>query len=130
MTAVASDSYRMLVVEDESTVLFALKKFFSAAGYRVDHARELEEAEALILTTYYDVVIADLRLSGSATTEGLEVLRFIRQHARATKVVILTAYSSPDVQSSARILGASAFLQKPAPLSEIGATVARLLEER
>ncbi len=130
MTDLAHDFYRMLVVEDESTVLFALKKFFSAAGYHVDHARELEEAEALILTTHYDVVIADLRLSGSTATEGLEVLRFVRQHSRATKVLILTAYSSPDVQNSARILGASAFLQKPAPLSEIGATVAQLLEER
>lgn len=130
MTVVATrEPYRMLVVEDESTALFALKKYFSGAGYRVDHARELEEAEALILTTHYHVVIADLRLSGSTAAEGLEVLRFVRHHSRGTKVVILTAYSSPDVQSSARILGAGAFLQKPMALSEIQATVARLLEE-
>ncbi|HKB79672.1 MAG TPA: response regulator [Thermoanaerobaculia bacterium] len=119
----------MLIVEDESTVLFALRKYFTAAGYRVDYARELEEAEALIATTQYHIVIADLRLSGSSAAEGLEVLRFVRQQSRGTKVVILTAYGSPEIQGSARMLGASAFLQKPAPLPEIGATVLRLLEE-
>lgn len=120
----------MLVVEDESTVLFALRKYFMAAGYQVDYARELEEAEALIITTQYHVVIADLRLSGSSSTaEGLEVLRFVRHHSRGTKVVILTAYGSPDIQSSARVLGAAAFLQKPTPLPEIGAAVLQLLEQ-
>ncbi len=130
MTAASNDTpRRMLVVEDEHTVLFALRKYFSAAGYQVDYARELEEAEALIVTTQYHVIIADLRLSGSSAAEGLEVLRFVRHHSRGTKVVILTAYGSPDIQSSARLLGAAAFLQKPAPLPEIGATVLRLLEE-
>lgn len=127
--AAARDPYRMLIVEDEATALFALQKYFSAAGYRVDRARELEEAEALILTAHYDVVIADLRLSGTMAAEGLDVLRFVRQHSRGTKVVILTAYSSPEIQNNARILGAGAFLQKPAALSEIGAAVSRLLEE-
>jgi len=129
MTVAAPHTYRMLVVEDETTALFALRKYFSAAGYRVDSARELEEAEALIVTTQYHIVIADLRLSGSSAVEGLEVLRFVRHHSRGTKVVILTAYGSPDIQSSARMLGAAAFLQKPTPLPEIGAAVLRLLEE-
>lgn len=130
MTAVAAQrTYRMLVVEDESTALFALRKYFSAAGYHVDYARELEEAQALIVTTRYHVVIADLRLTGSSAAEGLEVLRFVRHHSRGTKVVILTAYGSPEIQSSARILGAGAFLQKPTPLPEIGAAVLRLLEQ-
>ncbi|HEY6844174.1 MAG TPA: response regulator [Thermoanaerobaculia bacterium] len=131
MTALptATRRYRMLIVEDEFTVLSALRKYFSAAGYDVDYARELEEAQALIATTQYHVVIADLRLSGSSAAEGLEVLRFVRHHSRGTKVVILTAYGSADIQSSARMLGAAAFLQKPAPLAEIRATVSRLLEE-
>ena len=53
----------MLLVEDERVVLTALKKFFTREGFQVDCARELEEAEALIATSHYAIVIADLRLS-------------------------------------------------------------------
>jgi len=128
MMSITHPQYRMLVVEDESTALAALKKYFSKQGYRVEYARELEEAEAMIITAKYDVVIADLRLSWSYAVEGLEILRFVRHHSRGTKVVILTAYGTPEIQRSARALGAEAFLQKPTPLPEIADAVKRLLE--
>ena len=118
----------MLVVEDEPTALSALRKYFSREGYNVDYARELEEAEAMVMLSTYDIVIADLRLSFNYFAEGLEILRFVRQHSRETKVVILTAHGTPEIQRSARALGAGAFLQKPTPLPEIAATVSRLLE--
>jgi DNA-binding response OmpR family regulator len=119
---------RLLIVEDEVTVRAAIRKYFIAAGYDVVCAGELEEAEALIATSTYDVVIADLRLSWRYAVEGLEILRFIRQHARDTRVVILSAYGSADLQHDVRELGAEAFLQKPASLPELAATVSRLLE--
>lgn len=121
---------RMLIVEDEAAVLAALKKFFTREGYDVDTAQELEEAEALIMTSHFVLVIADLRLSWSYAVEGLEILRFVRQHSRGTRVIILTAFGAPDIQQSAKALGAEAFLQKPAPLPEIAATVHRLLGDR
>lgn len=117
----------MLVVEDEPTSLLALRKYFSMEGYRVDYARELEEAQAMIMTAQYNVVIADIRLSWSYAAEGLEILRFVRQHSHGTKVIILTAHGSPDIQRGARALGAEAFLQKPIPLPEIRDAVNRLL---
>jgi two-component system response regulator PilR (NtrC family) len=119
---------RLLVVEDEPTVQAALKKYFTAAGFDVRCACELEEAEALLVTDTYDVVIADLRLSWSYAAEGLEILRFVKRHCRGTRVVILSAYASADLQHSARALGAGAFFQKPAALPDIAATVSRLLE--
>jgi DNA-binding NtrC family response regulator len=118
----------LLVVEDEVTVQAALKKYFVAAGFDVVCAGELEEAEALLATDAYDIVIADLRLSRTYAAEGLEILRYIRRHSRGTRVVILSAYASADMQQSAKALGAEAFLQKPAALPEIAATVTRILE--
>jgi two-component system, NtrC family, response regulator PilR len=120
---------RMLVVEDEASVLFALKKYFTQEGFNVDGASELEEAEALIATSHYAVVIADIRLSWSYAVEGLEILRFVRHHSRGTQTIVLTAYGSPDIQRSAHSLGAAAFLQKPAPLPEIAAIVRQLVSE-
>jgi DNA-binding response OmpR family regulator len=118
---------RILLVEDETAVLTALKKFFTREGYDVDSARELEEAEAMITTSHYELVIADLRLSWSHSVEGLQILRFVRQYSRGTRVIILTAFGDPQIQQSAHALGAEAFLQKPAPLPEIAATVQRLV---
>lgn len=117
----------LLLVDDEPTVLAALRKYFAAAGLDVDCARELEEAEALIATNEYDVVIADLRLSWSSVVEGLEVLRFIRRHSRQTHVIILSAHASQEMRDSADALGVDAFIPKPAPLPFIAETVSRVL---
>lgn len=119
---------RMLVIEDDLTIRYALRKYFTAAGFDVQCAGELEEAEALITTNAYDVVIADLRLTWTYTAEGLEILRFIRRHSRGTHVVILSAHASPELQQSAMALGAEAFFQKPAALPDLAATVEKLLE--
>jgi DNA-binding NtrC family response regulator len=121
---------RLLVVEDEETVQVALRKYFTEQGFEVRCAGELEEAEALLVTQSFDVVIADLRLSWSYAAEGLEILRFVRRHSRGTRVVILSAYASADLQHSARALGAGAFFQKPAALPDLAASVRRLLEEQ
>jgi two-component system, NtrC family, response regulator PilR len=121
-------SPRLLVVEDEATVRKALAKYFAACGFEVFCAGEREEAEALLITSSYDVVIADLRLTITYAAEGLEILRFVRRHSRRTRVVILSAYGSPEMQQSAHALGAEAFFQKPTALPEIAATVTRLLE--
>jgi DNA-binding response OmpR family regulator len=116
----------MLLVEDEVSILTALKKYFTSEGFQVDSARELEEAEAMIVTVQYGVVIADIRLSWSFAVEGLEILRFIRHHSRGTQVIVLTGNTAPEVERTAVALGAQAFLQKPTPLPEIAATVRRL----
>ncbi len=117
----------MLLVEDEPVLLFAIKKYFTREGFEVDCAGELEEAEALIATSSYAVVISDLRLSGTYAVEGLAILRFVRQNSRGTRVIILTAHTAPGIQRSARAMGAEAFLQKPTPLAEIAATIDRLM---
>src|SRR4030095_6105475 len=53
---------RLLVVDDEESICFSMSEYFSLHGYRVDTAREMEEAEKLIEATEYKVVIQDLRL--------------------------------------------------------------------
>jgi DNA-binding response OmpR family regulator len=127
LVAVMNTPTRLLLVEDEPTALAALRKFFRTAGFQVDCALELEEAEALIATTDYDVVITDLRLSTSCATDGLEVLRFIRCHSRETHVVVLSAHATSDIRDSLDALGAEAFISKPAPLPAIAETVWRVL---
>jgi len=56
---------RLLVVDDEESICFSMSEYFALQGYRVDTARELEEAEKLIEATEYKVVIQDLRLTSA-----------------------------------------------------------------
>ena len=120
---------RLLVVEDEEVVRVALKKYFALRGFAVDSAGELEEAEAMIATSSpYAVVIADLRLAGRSGAEGLELLRFVREHSRSTAVAMLSAYGSAEIVERARELGCETFLQKPKRLAEIADVIQALLE--
>jgi DNA-binding response OmpR family regulator len=113
----------MLVVDDERAILLAIKSYFSHHGYSVDCAQELEEAEALMANLHYDVVIADLRLTGFHGTEGLEIVRSVRERYPRTSVILLTAYGSPEIEEVATRYGVSSFLQKPKPLAELAQVV-------
>jgi two-component system response regulator (stage 0 sporulation protein F) len=74
-------------------------------------------------------VIADLRLTGSHGTEGLELVEYVRQHQPLTRVIILTAYGSPEIEREARQRRVDAFLHKRMSLPEVAQVVADLLRE-
>jgi DNA-binding response OmpR family regulator len=117
---------RLLVVDDEESILSAIRDYFEPRGYEVDCARELEEAEALLSHIRYALLIADLRLTGVQGNEGLELIRFARERSPWTRTVVLTGYGSTEIQTEAVERGVDAFLQKPQPLAELAAIVANL----
>lgn len=117
----------ILIVDDEEPIRFALQSYFDDQGYRVDCAVELEEAQALLATTRYDVIITDLRLDGMDDHLGIGLLETATTESVGTHVIILTAYGSPTLKRTALRLGAHAFLEKPRPLHELGALVRGLL---
>ena len=119
---------RLLVVDDEESICFSMSEYFSLQGYRVDTARELEEAERLIEATDYRVVIQDLRLGATRNPDGLEIIRKVRDHNPRTRIIVLTAYGSAEVEDEARRCGADAFLRKPKPLSQVAQVVQGLIE--
>jgi DNA-binding response OmpR family regulator len=122
-------AHRLLVLDDEPTILFALKRYLTQLGFEVDCASETEEAEALLVGRGgYSVIIADLALASSAGMEGLEFVRFARLHAPLTRIVMLTAHGSAEVELEARRRGVDVFIQKPRPLAEIAAIATRLVE--
>jgi two-component system response regulator AtoC len=118
---------RMLVIDDEEPILFAAREYFEALGFGVDCATELEEAEALLSHVEYAIVIADLRLTGIYGTEGLALVRHVRERCPRTRILLLTAYGSAAVEEEARRLGVDGFLQKPKPLPDVAQIVFGLL---
>jgi DNA-binding response OmpR family regulator len=117
---------RLLVVDDEESILSAIRDYFEPRGYEVDCARELEEAEALLSHIRYALLIADLRLTGVQGNEGLELIRFVRDRSPWTRTIVLTGYGSTEIEMEAIGRGVDAFLQKPQPLAALAAIAANL----
>jgi DNA-binding response OmpR family regulator len=110
---------RLLLIDDEEQVLHAVKRFFDRAGFTVDCARELEEAEALLTWVEYDLVIADLSLTDQGGTEGLEIIRYVRRNRPGIRLILLTANASALVQKEALRRGCDVLLEKPKPLGDL-----------
>ncbi len=121
---------RMLVIDDEEPILFALREYFTLLGYRVDCAKEPGAAEALLGGGPYAVVIADLRLGGADGSQGLALIETVRRRCPEAVILLLTAYGNPSIEREARRRGADAFLNKPLPLPDIADVVAGLLGAR
>ncbi|MCU1268702.1 MAG: response regulator [Acidobacteria bacterium] len=119
---------RMLIVDDEESICFSMSEYFGLHGYRVDTARELEEAEKLIETNNYEVAILDLRLGVAHNADGLEITKLLHERQPEARIVVLTAYGSAEMEDDARRCGADAFLRKPKPLSQVAQVIQGLIE--
>ena len=114
-----STTTRILIVDDEEPILFAMREYFVAKGWSVDCARETHEAVALLAEHDYGIAILDLRLSGTPGAEGLDLIESVRDRSPRTRIILLTAYGSREIEAEAFRRGADAFLHKPKPLSEV-----------
>ena len=119
---------RILVVDDEESICFSMSEYFSLHGFKVDTAREVEEAEKLLEAQDYKVIIQDLRLGTRPNADGLDIIRLVKDHHLPAKIIVLTAYGSAEVEEEAKRYGADAFLRKPKPLSQVAQVVEGLLE--
>jgi DNA-binding response OmpR family regulator len=114
-------SHRLLLVDDEDAILFAMTDYLARQGYLLDKARDVEEAESLLGCYSYSVAVLDVRL-GKEPWGGLRLLKRIRQCYPTTRVVVLTACS--DQETKDEVLSApgddtAVFLEKPQPLARI-----------
>ena len=118
--------HRLLLVDDQQAVLFAMGDYLSWAGFQVDMASALEEAQALLNGRSYAAVVADLRLVGDDPRPGLEVIATARALSAKTRIVLMSADQVDE--AAARRHGADVVLQKPKPLQEVADCLITLLE--
>jgi DNA-binding NtrC family response regulator len=107
------DFFRILVVDDEPAILFAYRKLIEAEGFGIDVCDGLGDALQLINSCYYFAVITDIRLSGSENTEGIELLRAVRQRQPDSKVIVVTGFGTSSLEQNIQELGASHYFEKP-----------------
>ena len=121
--------HKILVVEDETSVLQILKKALESQGYMVITADTGETAMNWIKEVSLDLAIIDL---GLPDINGVEVCRAIKGNprTRSTPVIILTGNTTNDARIESN-LGASAalFLNKPISIAELRRAVTQILEK-
>ena len=117
------DGIRVLVVDDEASVRFALTEILEDAGYAVVAAESAEHALAQVREV--DIVISDLVMPGMS---GLELLREIKAGENACPVILVTARGSEKAAVEALKSGAYDYLTKPFAVDDIRASVRRAAE--
>lgn len=128
MTA-ASDSARVLVVEDNAT----LRRSVSLALHESYHVEQAVDGDVAVERLSdprlepFDVVLTDLRLPGR---DGIAVLNAARDRDPRTSVILMTAYGSIDTAVEAMRAGAFDFVSKPLNLEQIELRVERGIEQR
>jgi len=115
---------RLLLVEDNRPLSEWLKKTLYNDRYTVDCAYTGQDADNLLLTQSYDLVILDL---GLPLMEGREVLRRLRARNNNVPVLILTANNSTEGRVSSLDHGADDYMAKPFEVAELEARIRALL---
>jgi len=115
----------ILLVEDEANARQVLSLNLESMGHLVTPCGGVEEAEAALLASSFDVVLTDLRMDGR--DRGLEVVRMSAKHCPQASVLLLTAYASSETAVEAMRDGAFDYLTKPVSSEELGSAIERAL---
>jgi DNA-binding response OmpR family regulator len=107
---------RILVVEDEARIGAFLARAFETEGFKVDLARDGEQALMLVSRCSYELVILDILLPGR---DGLEVLRELHRERPDLPVLILSARADLATKLRGFELGAVDYIAKPFSLDEL-----------
>ena len=121
------DAAKILVVDDEPSILRLLEEALTQWGYQVKSAASGDEALAAIRGDLFDAVLTDVRMPEMS---GLDLLREIKRHDDSIEVVMMTGY--PTIASAVEALkeGAYDYLSKPLILDELRHLMARMTERR
>lgn len=107
--------YRVLVADDQSGVLDAIKMLLTSEGFEVDTVRSPAVVFEWITHHEYDVLLFDLNYALDTTSgaEGLELMARIRAVDSLVPVIVMSAWGTIDLAVEAVRGGARDFIQKP-----------------
>ena len=119
-------SHKILVVDDEPSIVIPLRFLMEQNGYDVAVATTGDEAVQAIREYHPDLILLDIMLP---TADGFEVCQFVRDSPdrRDTKIIFLTAMGREIDVAKGLAIGADAYITKPFANSEVLAKIKELL---
>jgi CheY-like chemotaxis protein len=120
---------KVLIIDDEETLTWSMAKSLSKdkEKYEVMIANSGREAITQLKKNKIDLVISDIRMPD---INGLDLLVKIKKEFPQTKVIIMTAYGSSDVQKEANQRGSLFYIEKPFEISDIRKIILDLIVKK
>ncbi|HEV8582583.1 MAG TPA: sigma-54 dependent transcriptional regulator [Thermoanaerobaculia bacterium] len=116
---------RLLIVDDEASMLDFLSLLFQGEGFEVTTARSVEEARRALERGSPDLVLCDILMPDG---NGLDLLREIKAGDGSPPVIMMTAYTSTKSAIEAMKLGAADYVSKPFDVDELKIVAQKALE--
>ena len=116
---------RILLVDDEPSILSVLSTLLKAEGYEVVPIGDPSQALERLEKEDFDLLITDIRM---APISGMDLLRHAHEKKPTMSVLIMTAFGSVDTAVEALKMGAFDYVTKPFKVDELLITVQRALE--
>ena len=119
-----ADKAKVLVVDDEVSIVEVLKALLTREGYNVTTAADGEEALNELREDKFDLMISDIRMQ---PMDGITLLRKAREVQGHLAVIMITAYATVETAVEAMKNGAFDYVCKPFKIDELLLTVQRAL---
>ncbi len=131
LSAFASGSTRILLVEDDAVNRRVMQEYLEREGFDLQVAEDGEEALDLLRQEDFGLILMDIQLPG---LNGLEVTEAIRispeyKDKRRIPIIALTAYALADERKNILEAGVNAYLAKPIDFKELSNTINRVVAE-
>ncbi len=116
---------KILLVDDEPSILSVLGTLLKAEGYDVTAALGGPKGKECVTSEQFDLMLTDIRMS---PLNGMELLKLVHDERPSMPVIMLTAFGSVETAIDALKLGAFDYITKPFKVDELLITVQRALE--
>jgi DNA-binding NtrC family response regulator len=119
---------RILAVDDEGDMLRLMDRIIRGkTDYQFETCNNPMDVPSLLEQERYDLIISDLKMPGM---DGLDILRWLKEHDRRELTIIITAYGSFDTALEAIQQGAFNFIIKPFKKDYLLEAVHRAMEHQ
>lgn len=118
---------KVLIIEDEPSLLEVLTDFLRREHYVVESASSYTTALEKVMEYDYDCVLLDIMLPGGS---GLDLLRRFKVADKGHNVIIISAKDSVEDKIAGLDLGADDYLSKPFHLAELGARIRNVIRRK
>jgi DNA-binding NtrC family response regulator len=113
---------KVMVVDDESIVCERLKPALEKDGFHVETFTDGQSALDRLAVEKFDVLVTDLKMR---KPDGIDILKFVRQDAPGTKVIVITGFPTAETSRESLMGGAVDFVIKPFRISQLRDLVVR-----
>ncbi len=118
---------KVLICEDNKLASKTLSVVLEREGFETDSAEDGKKGIALLQANIYDLIVVDIHLPFHS---GLELVKFLRSDLQSkTPVLIVTAFSDPQMQKQAGELGIDGYILKPFNPSDLIKKVREILKK-